>query len=112
MQLAKEIVTLFHSQEDANIAEENFKNIFSKKEMPENMEELDIAKFIQDGKANVVVILNKKGIVKSKSDAKRLIKQGGIQINGKKLKDFKNPIPLKKGDVIKVGKLKFFRITV
>jgi len=112
MQLAKEIVTLFHSQEDANIAKENFKNIFSKKEMPENMEELDIAKFIQDGKANVVVILNKKGIVKSKSDAKRLIKQGGIQINGKKLKDFKNPIPLKKGDVIKVGKLKFFRITV
>jgi len=112
MQLAKEIVTLFHSQEDANIAKENFKNIFSKKEMPENMEELDIAKFIQDGKANVVVMLNEKGIVKSKSDAKRLIKQGGIQINGKKLKDFKNPIPLKKGDVIKVGKLKFFRITV
>jgi len=112
MLLAKEIVTLFHSQEDANIAEENFKNVFSKKEMPENMEELDISKFIRDGKVNIVVILNEKGIVKSKSDAKRLIQQGGLQINGEKVKDFKNPLPLKKGDVIKVGKLKFFRITV
>ncbi len=112
MLLAKEIVTLFHSQENANIAEENFKNVFSKKEMPENMEELDISKFIRDGKVNIVVILNEKGIVKSKSDAKRLIQQGGLQINGEKVKDFKNPMPLKKGDVIKVGKLKFFRITV
>ncbi len=112
MQLAKEIVTLFHSQEDANISEENFKNIFSKKEVPENMEELDISKFIRDGKVNIAVMLNEKGLAKSKSDAKRLIQQGGIQINGEKVRDFKNPVPLKKGDVIKVGKLKFFRITV
>ena len=112
MRLAKEIVTLFHSQKDASIAEENFKNIFSKKEMPKNMEELDVSKFIRDGKVNIAEMLNEKGFVKSKSDAKRLIQQGGIQINGEKIKDFKNPIPLKKGDVIKVGKLKFFRITV
>jgi len=112
IQLAKEIVTLFHSQEDANIAEENFKNIFSKKELPENMKELDISKFIRDGKVNIVVMLNEKDIVKSKSDAKRLIQQGGIQVNGEKVKDFKNLVPLKKGDVIKVGKLKFFRITI
>ncbi|MEA3312985.1 MAG: tyrosine--tRNA ligase [Caldisericota bacterium] len=112
MQLAREIVTLFHSQEDANIAEENFKNIFSKKEMPKNMEELNISKFIRDGKVNIVAMLNEKGIVKSKSDAKRLIKQGGIQINGEKVKDFKNTIPLKKGDVLKIGKLKFFRIII
>jgi tyrosyl-tRNA synthetase len=110
MQLAKEIVTLFHSEEDANIAEENFKNIFSKKEIPEDMGELNISKFIRDGKVNIVAMLNEKGIVKSKSDAKRLIQQGGIQINGEKVKDFKNPVPLKKGDVIKVGKLKFFRV--
>lgn len=112
MQLAKEIVTLFHSREDANIAEENFKNIFSKKEMPENMKELDISKFVRDGKVNIAIMLNEKGLAKSKSDAKRLIQQGGIQINGEKVRDFKNPVPLKKGDVIKVGKLKFFRITV
>jgi len=80
--------------------------------MPENMEELDISKFIRDGKVNIVVMLNEKDIVKSKSDAKRLIQQGGIQVNGEKVKDFKNLVPLKKGDVIKVGKLKFFRITI
>jgi len=111
MQLAREIVALFHSEEEAERAEENFKKVFSRKELPEEMEAIYID-LKKDEKIDIVTLLKENNIVPSKSYGKRLIQQGAIEINEKKLSDFKEKVVLKEGDVIKVGKRKFFKVAV
>jgi tyrosyl-tRNA synthetase len=110
MELAKGIVELFHSKNEALKAEENFKKIFSKKEIPDDIEELDVSKFAKNGELDLVGLLFESGLVKSKSEARRLIKQGGVKINDKKHTDPKTPALFKPGDVLKVGKRKFFKL--
>ncbi|WP_040214284.1 tyrosine--tRNA ligase [Clostridium polynesiense] len=102
MLLAKELVTLYHSREEAEQAEENFKNIFQRKALPENIEE-----FHADTSKDLASIIVEIGFAPSKSEAKRLIKQGGVKINGEKASDKSQ---LNSQDVLQVGKLKFARI--
>ncbi len=110
MELAKGIVELFHSKDEALKAEENFRKVFSKKEIPDDIEELDVSEFAKNGELDLVGLLFGKGFAKSKSEARRLIKQGGVKINDKKHTDPKTPAPFKPGDVLKVGKRKFFKL--
>ncbi len=112
MKLAFEIAKLFHSEEEAQKAEENFKKVFSNREIPNDIEELPVTNILENGLLDIVKLLARNKIVKSKSEARRLIQQGAVKINGQKILDFKLPVKVSDGDILKVGKRKFFKIKI
>lgn len=105
LELGKIIVDLYHGAGTGEKARENFINIFSKKEKPEEMAELQIA----NSKWQVVDLLVGAGI-KSKSEARRLVEQGGVKINDEIKKDVDEVLELKNGDVLQIGKRRFYRL--
>jgi tyrosyl-tRNA synthetase len=101
--LAREIVTIHHSQKAALEAEKEFNRIFKEKEKPS---EMPIYK-MKIGKYRVLDLLTQTKLAPSKSEAKRLIEQGGVKIDNQTIKDWQKEITIKDGLVIQVGKRKF-----
>jgi len=84
--------------------------VFSKKELPEEVEELNISKFVDSGTVDIVNMLVELGVLPSKSEVKRLIEQGGLKLNEEKIKSFKEKVQVKSGDVLRVGKKQFYKL--
>lgn len=103
MGLAREIVSLYHSDENIKLAEEYFKTVFQNRKIPKDIPTIDISP-----NENIVDIIVRAGLSSSKSDARRLIVQGGVKVNETKITDF-NDIVLKNNDTIQVGKKKFVK---
>lgn len=104
--LAREIVALYYDQETAAKAEEHFDTVFVKKDIPDDMDEFNI---IENKK--VLDILFETGLVKSKGEGKRLIKQNAVKVDGKPLQDEFSQIQSGCGEVIvKVGKRRFLKV--
>jgi tyrosyl-tRNA synthetase len=108
--LAKRIITDFHSTDDAKAAEEDFNRIFQRKEMPVEMEQRSVS-FADWELRHLLVEL---GLAASKAEARRLIEQGGVYLDGRRC-DPKTTyiLPLKPdrpGYDIKVGKRKFVHV--
>jgi tyrosyl-tRNA synthetase len=107
IRLAHEITKINHGEEKAKMAEENFINTFSKKETPTDIQEVKIEK--SEMKLTEVIVLAK--LASSVSDARRKIEQGGVEIDGKKIEDWKIVLDSKNnGAVLKVGKFGFVKI--
>ncbi len=105
--LAKEIIARFHSQADADAAEQEFINRFQKGAMPDEMPE-----FTFEGEIGLANLLKEAGLVASTSEAIRSVQQGGVKIDGEKVEDPKLVIQAGSQAVYQVGKRKFARITV
>ncbi|WP_234123664.1 tyrosine--tRNA ligase [Clostridium hydrogenum] len=103
MELAREIVKLYHDDESAVLAEEHFKTIFQKNQIPNDIKEIKAEAY-----ENIIDIIVKAELIASKSEVRRLIKQGGVKLNGRVVEDFH--LTLKSSDIIKVGKAKFVKI--
>lgn len=112
MKLAREITALYHGYEASALAEEHFKKVFQKREIPENVLEYEIplSMFDCDG-VDAVKLLVQTGFSSSNSEARRLISQGGLKVNGNKIDTLKIA-GLRDGDVIWAGKLKFAKIRI
>lgn len=104
--LAKEIIARFHSEADAEAAEQEFINRFQKGAMPEDMPELTF-----EGEMGLANLLKEAGLVASTSEANRMVQQGGVKIDGEKVEDAKLVIKASAA-VYQVGKRKFARVTV
>ncbi len=104
--LAKFIIKDFHSQQAAKEAENDFIARFVKKEIPDEIEE----KTVVGANWNLAELLAETHLAASKGEAKRLIEQGGVKINGEKASDAKAEIALKEEVLIQVGKRKFLRV--
>ncbi|MCG9679516.1 tyrosine--tRNA ligase [Vibrio sp. Isolate24] len=104
--LAKEIIARFHSEADADAAEQEFVNRFAKNQIPDEMPE-----FAFDAGLPVSNILKEAGLCASTSEAMRMVKQGAAKIDGEKVADSKFS-PETGTYVFQVGKRKFARITV
>lgn len=104
--LAKEIIARFHTQADADAAEQEFINRFQKGAMPDEMPEFEFEAGIA-----IANLLKEAGLVGSTSDALRMIKQGAAKQDGEKIEDAKL-IPATGTAVYQVGKRKFARVTV
>lgn len=100
--LAGAIVSLYHGEAESKKARDEFARIFSKGETPEHMPEHQAG--------NIIEVLLDAGLVKSKSDAMRLIKQNAVKINGKAVAFGADRFSLKAGDIIKVGARRFLKI--
>ncbi len=86
--LAKIIVENLYTKNDALKAEENFDLIFKKKGIPDKVEQYIInLKSLKNKKISLVQLLTDSGLVKSNSEARRLVAQGGIKINDRKIND-------------------------
>lgn len=107
MKLAREIVTLYHGEEAAKQAEERFKSVFQKGQIPEDILTVEASR---DG-IDIAAIIVENELVKSKSEVRRLVDQGGVKFNGEKTSNL-NDIP--EGDelVIQIGKKKFIKIVL
>lgn len=107
--LAVEIVTRYHGKELAEKARENFIKLFRKKEIPEEIETVELK---DEGEGIwLPKIMKEHGLTTSTSEAIRLIKQGAVRVNNEPLV---NPdIKIKAGEyIVKVGKRRFIRIKV
>ncbi|MDA7440391.1 tyrosine--tRNA ligase [Candidatus Pseudothioglobus singularis] len=104
--LAEEIVTRFHDKDQALKAQQNFIDRFAKNQIPDEMNEFSFSKGIK-----VANLLKDSNLVSSTSEAFRMIKQGGVKIDGEKLTD-KDLAPDEGTLVFQVGKRKFARVTI
>ena len=107
VKLALELITRFHSEEAANSALADFETRFSKNAIPDEMPE-----FTFDGELPLAALLKQAGLVGSTSDAHRMTKQGAVKINGEKVEDSRQVMPIGTTSVYQVGKRKFARVTV
>ncbi len=104
--LAKEIITRFHSADDADTAEQEFIDRFQKGAIPNDMPE-----FTFTGEIGLANLLKNAKLVDSTSEAIRMVQQGGVKINGEKVDNAKL-IVLPSTAVYQVGKRKFARVTI
>lgn len=109
--LAKFLIKRFHSQAEAQAAEDEFNRIFVEKGLPDEVPDFEVTAEDQVGLAALMV---KAQLAASNSEAGRLIQGGGVQIDGEKVSDPRLKIDLKAGAsfVLKAGKKKFVKIVV
>lgn len=106
VKLAKLIIKDFHTAEDAERAEADFVARFVKKDVPDDIAEQTLPK----GSYKLLELLLQTDLVASKGEAKRLIEQGGVRINGEKASNSGAEIDLHEEIVLRVGKLNFLKI--
>ncbi len=109
VKLAKTIITQYHNIDEAQKAEEEFINIFSKNQMPEDIDEIDLT-VDEDGNYWVPKLLQILGLVNSTSDGKRMLDQGGVKVNGEKITE--SNLKVENEMIIQVGKRKFVKIII
>lgn len=105
-QLAREIVTIYHSPEAAKAAESNFDRIFVEGDEPEEMDEY----IVEKSPVVVLNVIHDAGLVSSKREGRRLIEQGGVKIDGEKIRDINSEIVVDKPRILRVGKRKFLKL--
>jgi tyrosyl-tRNA synthetase len=110
-ELARDLVTQYHSAEAAAAAEAHFDRIHVKHDVPEEIEEISLA--AEPGGLWIVKALTASGMCKSSSDARRMVQQGAVSVDGEKLTDGEHRLSKRdKAYTLKVGKRQFIRIRV
>ena len=107
MLLAKTIVRMYHGEAEAEKAEQQFITIFQKGAMPDNIPTLD---WTEKDPELLVQILVDLQLLSSKSEARKMIQNGGIRINGEKVEDTDLIVSVTKELIIQVGKRKFVKL--
>ncbi|HKZ86706.1 MAG TPA: tyrosine--tRNA ligase [Anaerolineae bacterium] len=105
MQLAREIVSIFHDEAAAARAEEHFVTVFRQKELPPEMPGMKL-----EQPANIVDLIASARLASSKSEARRLIEQGGVRLDGVAVSDIALVVEPGKETVLQVGKRKYLRL--
>lgn len=106
--LAFEIVKLLWGEPEAQKAQEEFERVFQKGERPEAISEITVS----DKQQAISELLLNTGLASSMSEAKRLIKQGAVDIEDKTITDPKEEVALKEGAIIRIGKTRFFKVRI
>lgn len=107
-QLGEIVVEMYHSRDDAVAARAEFERVFSKGQLPDEIPEYDYSAL---GSAVwIIKLLTETGMASSNGEARRLIKGGGVSIDGEKVTDQDMELPLKDGLLLKVGKRRFLKL--
>ncbi|MCK4322414.1 tyrosine--tRNA ligase [candidate division WOR-3 bacterium] len=107
LELAEGIVRQYHSDRDAKGERAEFIRVFSREEVPKDIEEFFIKK---DKEIWIVEVLDNAGLVKSRGEARRLIEQGALRIDGEKINDFSLNISIKNEVILRLGKKRFLKL--
>ncbi len=104
--LAFEIVKTFHGEAEAQKAQDDFQSTFQKGVAPQNLPEIKV----QEPDVELVDFLAKNNLAASKSEAKRLLKEGAIEIDGRTITE--SEVKFENNQVMRIGKKKFVRIVI
>jgi len=104
--LAHKIVEIYYDTSSAEQAAQEFTNIFKNKGLPDNIPEFNTKKETIE----IIEALALCKLVSSNSDARRMIEQGAVKINGEKIENIKHQIELNEEKLLQVGKRKFARL--
>jgi len=108
--LARMIVSDFWGQEEGKRAAEEFDRIFKHKDLPSEMEE-KVLEIGGEAHLELVDLMVNLGIVPSRGEAKRLIRQGGVYLDGRRVEDLEYKLDCaRKEQILKIGKRKFYRL--
>ncbi len=108
--LAWEIVRLYHGEEEANKAKTEFERVFQQRELPTEIPTVEVdPELLRMPIADLLVALE---LVTSKNEAKRLISEGAVEINGERINDWRKVIAVSTGDIVRIGKRKFAKLVV
>ena len=105
MRLAREIVAIYQGEEEVEPAEAAFRRVFQEHEDPKEMPEYSVL-----SAGTIVDVMVDSGLVSSKSEARRLIKQSGVRLDGEVLEDANMALDVKQPVILKVGKRRFLRL--
>jgi tyrosyl-tRNA synthetase len=108
--LARTLVSQYYSEDAAALAEAEFDRIFVKKERPDEIEEFRVTR--QAGIKDLVTLMSSSGLASSRTEARRLIDQGAVSVDGKRVEESTTPLPSQAEFVIKVGKRRFKKIII
>jgi tyrosyl-tRNA synthetase len=106
-ELARTLVAMYHNQQAAEIAQQEFDNIFINKGLPDEIEEFNVGDKKEINILDLIILVN---FAPSKGEARRLLTQGGVSIDGEKISDVQQSVSVKSGMVLKVGKRKFIKL--
>ncbi len=105
-ELAKTLVRMYHTPEYAEKAAEEFERTFSRKELPTELKEFSPG----EKQINIVDLLVRSKLMPSRAEAKRKIKEGAIDIDGRTIRDINHTVEISKPIVVKAGKHKFLKV--
>ncbi len=106
--LAKTIVSLYHGDKAATEAEFEFTHVHRKKGQPSAMEAVEV----RGAEHSILNLLVNYKLAASRSDARRLVEQGGVKIDQRVITDWEQPVAVVDGAVLQVGKRKFIKLSV
>lgn len=106
--LARTLVAMYHDEQSARAAEEEFDRVFVKKDLPDEIPEYNIS--LGNGGIGIVRLLTETKLASSNSEARRMIEQGGVTINGERISDYNAEIQIPESVIVKVGKRRFMRV--
>lgn len=106
--LARTLVEMYYDNESAITAENEFDNIFIKKGLPDSIPEYKVEKGVNE--KNILDLIVAVGFAPSKAEARRLVQQGGVTIDGDKISDITELIKFDRDKILKVGKRNFIKI--
>ena len=106
--LGRMIVEAYHSSAAAQAASDEFDRIFAQKQFPDEMPDVRVPA----GRMNIVELVSLAGFSKSKGEARRLIMQKAVSLDGVEITDVEAEVDLKPGQVLRVGKRRFGRISM
>ena len=107
--IAKRIVDLYHSENAGQLAFEEFERIFKNKELPDVIDELVVE--CENGEIKILDLLVNTNLAPSKKEARRLVEQGGVYVDGETFKDPMGNVNLKEKRLLKVGKRKYLYVS-
>ena len=113
--LAREIIALYHGPDAAQAADAEFERLHGKAKsaeaVPDGMPEVAVPEaMVQGGQAKLIDLLKAASLAATSGEAKRLIQQGGVSLDGKKITNPAALVPLVTAHVLKVGKSSFARL--
>jgi tyrosyl-tRNA synthetase len=104
--LGRALVARYHGAEAAEAAADRFRRVFSEKQVPDAMPEV----VLEGGGIGIVDLVMAAGFARSRSEARRLVEQGGVTVDGSKVVEVGARVDVRGGEVLRVGKLSFARL--
>ncbi|HUW57825.1 MAG TPA: tyrosine--tRNA ligase [Planctomycetota bacterium] len=111
VRLAREIVTLYYNRQSAEAAAAEFDRVFAQGALPDDVPVVELPEDkLTDGRLWVVALVTALGLAKSNAEARRLVGQGGVYLDGRRMNNVDAEVPVKTGMIVQVGRRKFARV--
>jgi len=107
LDLAKTLVRMYHSAQAAQKTAEDFKRVFTQREQPEKIDEYKTTRINN----NIIDLLVESKLMGSRSEAKRKVREGAIDVDGVRVDDINYNVELKQPVVLRAGKHKFLKVS-